>query len=130
MSIHHRRHHPRVYNLRTGSRLLYARIRALLTHPMFGFLTVVGNLFIAFAAFCFYQLEFGINPHLKEPIDALWWAMATITTVGYGDVYPITFYGKVFGMGVMIIGSALFWSYTALFAAVLMEPDPYSETQP
>jgi len=36
--------------------------------------------------------------------SAIWWAGATLTTVGYGDVIPITTGGKIFGIGVMIVG--------------------------
>ncbi len=40
--------------------------------------------------------------------DAAWWAMATLTTVGYGDVSPVTPIGKMFGSVVMILGLGMF----------------------
>ncbi len=51
-----------------------------------------------------------IFEHIKQPIDfgsipaAMWWAMATLTTVGYGDVTPITPMGKLFGGLITIVG--------------------------
>ncbi len=53
-------------------------------------------------------------------IDALWWAFATVTTVGYGDLVPVTIPGKILGIGLMIGGTGLFATYTALFANALL----------
>ena len=41
-------------------------------------------------------------------IDSLWWSVATITTVGYGDVYPVTALGKVLGAFIAILGVGIF----------------------
>ena len=49
--------------------------------------------------------------------DALWWAVTTITTVGYGDTYPLTPAGRVVGMLLMLVGIALFGVLTAAVAA-------------
>ncbi|NBX92544.1 MAG: two pore domain potassium channel family protein [Proteobacteria bacterium] len=90
---------------------------------MFGILTVIGNGTIALAALLFYHLEHGSNPKVDSYLDALWWAVATVTTVGYGDILPQSVPGKILGMIMMILGSAIFCSFTALFASVLLRPD-------
>jgi voltage-gated potassium channel len=53
--------------------------------------------------------------------DALWWAMATLTTVGYGDHYPVTLIGRCVAVGLMIGGIALLGIVTAAIASWLVE---------
>lgn len=52
--------------------------------------------------------------------DALWWAAATMTTVGYGDLAPVTFPGRVVAVLLMVVGIALFGLTTALLAKWLV----------
>lgn len=49
--------------------------------------------------------------------DALWWACTTITTVGYGDRYPVTWEGRVIAVALMVLGLALLGVLTASIAA-------------
>ena len=49
--------------------------------------------------------------------DALWWAATTVTTVGYGDRYPVTTTGRVIAVILMIVGMALVSAITASIAA-------------
>lgn len=53
--------------------------------------------------------------------DAVWWALVTITTVGYGDLYPVTLLGRTIAVGMMIAGIALVGSVTATFASWFLE---------
>lgn len=53
--------------------------------------------------------------------DAAWWALTTITTVGYGDHYPITTGGRIAGVGLMIGGIALLGVVTAALASWFVE---------
>lgn len=53
--------------------------------------------------------------------DALWWAMATITTVGYGDFYPVTVIGRLIATALMIGGIAVLGVVTATLASWLVE---------
>lgn len=53
--------------------------------------------------------------------DAVWWAIATVTTVGYGDLYPVTATGRVVAGGLMIAGIALLGVVTASLASWLIE---------
>lgn len=56
------------------------------------------------------------NANIKTLPDALWWAIATVTTVGYGDRYPVTALGRLIAVGLMLIGIALIGLVTATIA--------------
>jgi voltage-gated potassium channel len=53
--------------------------------------------------------------------DALWWAVVTITTVGYGDLSPVTIGGRCIAVGVMVGGIALLGTITASLASWFLE---------
>jgi voltage-gated potassium channel len=53
--------------------------------------------------------------------DAIWWAVTTMTTVGYGDHYPVTGIGRAVGFGLMLGGIALLGAVTATLASWLVE---------
>jgi voltage-gated potassium channel len=52
--------------------------------------------------------------------DAIWWSIASVTTVGYGDKFPITPDGRFIASLLMVVGIALFSALTALMAAWVM----------
>jgi voltage-gated potassium channel len=60
--------------------------------------------------------------------DALWWAFVTITTVGYGDFYPVTFLGRVTGVGVMAAGIGLIGALASILASILV-PSPEEQAE-
>ena len=57
------------------------------------------------------------NANIKTAGDAFWWSVATITTVGYGDVYPVTPEGRVLAMVLMVSGIGLFGILSGLAAS-------------
>jgi voltage-gated potassium channel len=61
-----------------------------------------------------------IDPAIDTPADGIWWALVTITTVGYGDVVPISTSGRIFAAILIIIGVGLFALLTANFSAALI----------
>ncbi len=65
-----------------------------------------------------YLLEHGDQPEAFGSIPAaMWWAMVTLTTVGYGDVVPITTMGKVFGAFISLIGVGMVALPTGILAS-------------
>ncbi|MDQ3276893.1 MAG: ion transporter [Bacteroidota bacterium] len=59
--------------------------------------------------------------NIKTPEDALWWSYVTITTVGYGDHYPVTTGGRILAALLMTIGVSLFGTFTAYVASWFVE---------
>src|SRR4029079_9640030 len=72
---------------------------------------------LLFASTIIYFLEHRAQPDKFASIpDADWWALATLTTVGYGDIVPITPLGRIFGGVVMILGVCMFALPIAIIA--------------
>jgi voltage-gated potassium channel len=54
--------------------------------------------------------------------DALWWGIVTMTTVGYGDQYPVTTGGRIVGVFVLVAGVGLFGTFTGYLANAFLKP--------
>ena len=67
-----------------------------------------------------YYFENEAQPEIfKSIFHCLWWAITTLTTVGYGDMFPITLGGRVFTTFIVIIGLGVIAVPTGLFASSL-----------
>jgi voltage-gated potassium channel len=82
----------------------------------------VAVLILFVASFLMYYIEGEAQPD-KFPnlLSCLWWAVATLTTVGYGDVYPITGIGKILSGTIAVLGIGLVALPTGLVSAGFME---------
>jgi len=67
-----------------------------------------------------YVLEYDYNPGFHSIPQSVYWAIVTITTVGYGDVAPVTAVGKVIASFIMILGYAIIAVPTGIMSASLM----------
>ncbi len=98
------------------------RVEAILKHhSLFRVLiAVVGTLFIgAWLVLLFEENAKGSNIH--DYPDALWWAIVTVTTVGYGDRYPVTEGGRSVAVILMLVGIGLIGVLTATVASVFIK---------
>lgn len=84
------------------------------------FLLVYGIGLIIIAATVVASVEGGEGASIQSFPDALWWAMATITTVGYGDMVPVSIVGRAMGYILMLGGIAFFSGITANLASFLV----------
>ena len=69
----------------------------------------------------FYLLEFGINESLHSYLDAIYWALVTISTVGYGDIAPVTEMGKIVSMFGIVFGIAMISFVTSVMVSAFSE---------
>jgi voltage-gated potassium channel len=78
--------------------------------------------FMVFSASILYLVEGPAQPDKFGSIPrALWWATAALTTIGYGDVYPVTVWGRIFGAAVALGGIGLVAMPTGIMAAAFSE---------
>jgi len=84
------------------------------------FLFVYGVGLVMITATVVASVEGGEGASIRSFPDALWWSMATITTVGYGDVVPISTVGRAMGYILMLGGIAFFSGITANLASFLV----------
>jgi voltage-gated potassium channel len=77
-----------------------------------------------------YIAEHGFNKAIESPFDALWWGVVTLTTVGYGDVTPVTTEGRIAAMVLMLLGISLFGAITATITSYLISSDSRQGREP
>ena len=105
-----------------GLRLLHEAHDMVTSHGLH-YATIIGAaLFFVLAALAlaFERQASGSNIHTYG--DAIWWGIATITTVGYGDRFPVTTEGRVISVMIMLLGISLFSLITAAVAAMFVQP--------
>ncbi len=80
-------------------------------------------LLMIFGAIAILYVERVPEANIKTPSDALWWAFVTITTVGYGDRYPVTTIGRLIAAVLMVAGVGLFGTFTGYIANFFVEDE-------
>lgn len=79
-------------------------------------------LLITFCSIAVLHFETDPESNIKTPGDAIWWASTTITTVGYGDRYPVTGEGRIIAAMLMAGGVGLFGTFSGFLAAWFIGP--------
>lgn len=98
-----------------GARQLFARLGRVAV--------VAGSVMIAGAVAAYYA-EHPVNPEFATFGDALWWAVVTLTTVGYGDIVPETTTGRLAGVMIMFTGVAVLGLLAGTLASFFrLQPD-------
>jgi voltage-gated potassium channel len=102
----------RLVRIMRESPLLWSLVTSNEMRFIFLFISVV----IFWASTGFYLLEAEINPSIHTFGDAVWWSLVTTTTVGYGDISPVTQAGRAIATFLMITGIGLISTLTANLA--------------
>lgn len=87
----------------------------------FSYLLITFFILICVGSVAMLVMESSPADEINTPMDALWYVIATISTVGYGDITPESFGGKVIGIFLMLVGAGFFSLLTAYLASVFME---------
>ena len=76
---------------------------------------------LIFFIFLFGYLFYVSEPDVRNLGDGIWWALVTITTVGYGDITPLTTLGRVVASSLMLLGLGLIATITAIVSAKFIQ---------
>jgi voltage-gated potassium channel len=99
--------------------LYVSRAKATFLLTVFAVIVVV-----EFAGIAEFYVEQGVpNANIVSAGDSIWWGLVTITTVGYGDQYPVGEGGRIVGAFLLFAGIALFSVLTGFIANVFLAPD-------
>ena len=113
------------------------RYNSALQKVMYGFrkvkdeLVVLGFaivILVMFSAVAMYEFEHEVQPDKFHRLsDAVWWSFVTLTTVGYGDVSPVTFGGRVVAVITMIVGIGIFGTFVSLIGSSFLATLKHAE---
>ena len=113
----------RIIRLLRGVRSVHRVLTVVLQNKLQGgavSLGLMAFLLITFSSVSILICERHDDATIKSAEDAIWWSISTITTVGYGDEYPVTTEGRVVGIVLMICGVGMFAGLSGLVASVFL----------
>lgn len=113
----------RVLRLIRSLRSIQRILAALFAHRTRGgvaSVALISFLVVTFSSLGILICERAPDSNIRTAEDAIWWSMTTITTVGYGDKYPVTTAGRVVAVSVMVMGVGLFGTLSGLVASVFL----------
>ncbi len=91
--------------------------------------TLLAIFLIIFSSIAILQVETSPESNIKTAEDAIWWAFVTISTVGYGDKYPVTSAGRMIAVFLMTAGVGVFGLFTAYIASIFVADDRYKQAK-
>jgi len=95
----------------------------------FTMVAVLAVLLVIFSSIGVLQAEQGADSNIKTAEDALWWSYVTITTVGYGDRFPVTTEGRLIGVVLMTAGVGLFGTFSGFIASWFVAGQPQNKDE-
>ena len=107
----------RVFRAFKATKLIFEHINKNKKQSALTTVALISFLMVIFSSIAILQFEKDVNSNIKTAEDAIWWSYVTITTVGYGDKFPITTEGRVIGAVLMTMGVGIFGTFTALVSS-------------
>jgi voltage-gated potassium channel len=92
-----------------------------LRHKSFHYVALATAVVVGLGATGIYAVEGGQNANIHSIGDAFWWAIVTTTTVGYGDVSPITTEGRFIATALMLVGIGFIGVFTATITSFFFD---------
>lgn len=102
----------RLVRIIRASPMLWGLVTSKQMRMLFLFLLMI----LAWSSSGIYLLEVDSNPSIDSYGDALWWSVVTTTTVGYGDIWPVTQGGRMIAVFLMVTGIGMIGAFTANLA--------------
>ena len=94
-------------------------------------LLIMGILVLEFGSLTMLTVEQGApGANITTASDALWFTIVTISTVGYGDQYPVTDAGRMIGAGIIVVGVGIFGTFTGYLANFFLSPKKTDSAPP
>lgn len=90
---------------------------------------LIAILMLLFSSIAILQFETDPNSNIKTAEEAIWWSYVTITTVGYGDKFPVTTEGRIIAALLMTVGVGLFGTFTAYVSSWFVKGDKEAESE-
>ena len=107
----------RVFRAFKATKLIFEHINKNKKQSALTSVALISFLMVIFSSIAILQFEKDVNSNIKTAEDAIWWSYVTITTVGYGDKFPITTEGRIIGAVLMTMGVGIFGTFTALVSS-------------
>jgi hypothetical protein len=86
-------------------------------------LLMAGILVLEFGSLLMLRIEqYAQGANIKTASDALWYTIVTISTVGYGDLFPVTNTGRLMGAVIIVVGVGIFGTFTGYLANLFLSP--------
>lgn len=111
----------RVFKAFKATKLIFEHINKNKKQSALTSVALISFLMVIFSSIAILQFEKDVNSNIKTAEDAIWWSYVTITTVGYGDKFPITTEGRIIGAVLMTMGVGIFGTFTALVSSWFIE---------
>lgn len=112
-----------------ATKLITSAVLSRRAHNTFLAATLLALLLIVFCSVAVLHFETSKESNIRTADDAVWWAIVTVTTVGYGDRYPVTPEGRFVAAILMCAGVGLFGTFSGFLAAWFLDEKSGSHSE-